>query len=709
MNKAVLILSLAIVSLGMSACERKNKKHIMPQAPIANKIPKSLSRHGDTRIDNYYWLNDREDTAVINYLNAENSYREAMMAHTQIFQKQLFEEIKGRIKQTDESVPYKDNGYMYYTRFEEGKEYPIYCRKNGSMAAAEEVLLNVNELAKGHDYYQVGNMEVSPDNTLLAYGIDTVSRRQYTILVKNLLTGEVYSDAIPNTSASVAWAADGRSFFYTLNDQQTLRACKVMHHHLGEDVSKDKVVFEEKDETFTVDVSVAKSKKYIFIKSRSTVSSEARFVATDTPDAAFTIFQPRERDLEYSIDHFEDKFYIITNLKAKNFQLMETPITQTAKSNWKVVIPHREDVLLEDMEIFKDFLVINERKNGLMNIRIINQQTHQEHYLNFGEETYAAYGSVNPDFDTKVFRYGYTSLTTPNSTYDYDMESRVKTLLKQQEVLGGYDASQYASKYMYATAADGVKVPISVVYKKGTPLDGSAPCLLYGYGSYGYSIDATFSSTRLSLLDRGFVFAIAHIRGGQELGRAWYEDGKLMKKRNTFTDFISCGEFLVAQKYAAKDKLMAMGGSAGGLLMGAVINLRPDLWRGVVAQVPFVDVLTTMLDESIPLTTGEYDEWGNPNEQAAYEYMKSYSPYDNVSAKDYPAMLVTTGLHDSQVQYWEPAKWVAKLREVKTDKNPLYLYCNMETGHGGASGRFDRFKEVALEYAFLLDLLGIEE
>lgn len=709
MYKYLLLFSITIASLGMIGCERKNNKKTMPQAPIAKKYPKSLSIHGDTRIDDYYWLNDREDTAVINYLNAENSYREAMMQHTEAFQKHLFEEIKGRIKQTDESVPYKENGYMYYTRYEEGKEYPIFCRKKGDMNTPELVLLDVNALAQGHEYYQVGNMEVSPDNTLMAYGIDTVSRRQYTLLVKNLMTGEVYSENIPNTSAAVAWAADGRSFFYVLNDPQTLRSYKVMQHHLGEDSSKDRLVFEEKDETFYVDVSVSKSKQYIFIKSSSTVSTEVRWVSSTQADAAFAVFQPRERDLEYSVEHFEDQFYIITNWKAKNFQLMETPLAQTSKDHWKVLIAHREDVLLEDMELFQHFLVLNERKNGLTQIRIINQETKAEHYLNFGEETYAAFSSINPDFDTKVFRYGYTSLTTPASTYDYNMESKAKTLLKQQEVVGGYNPKEYESKYIYATAADGVKVPISLVYKKGTPLDGSAPCLLYGYGSYGYSMDATFSSTRLSLLDRGFVFAIAHIRGGQEMGRFWYEDGKLLKKRNTFTDFISCGEYLIAQKYAAKDQLMAMGGSAGGLLMGAIINLRPDLWRGVVAQVPFVDVVTTMLDESIPLTTGEYDEWGNPNDKSYYEYIKSYSPYDNVSAKAYPALLVTTGLHDSQVQYWEPAKWVAKLRALKTDTHPLYMYCNMETGHGGASGRFDRFKEVAMEYAFLLDLLGIKE
>ncbi len=706
MNKLIVVLTAA--SILFTACDRKHKI-AMPPAPIANKIPKTLSIHGDNRIDNYYWLNNREDSAVIDYLNAENAYREAMMAHTKPFQEKLFAEIKGRIKQTDESVPYKDNGYSYYTRFEEGKEYPIYCRKQDTAQAAEQILLNVNELAEGHEYYQLGGFEVSPDNTLLAYGVDTVSRRQYTIYVKNLLTGELLTEAIPTTTSSVAWAADGKSFFYTLNDEQTLRSYKVMHHYLGKATSTDKTVFEEKDATFNTEVFKSKSKRYIFIQSYSTLSSEYRFVDAGSTDAPFTVFQPRERDLEYSIEHFEDKFYIVTNLQAKNFRLMQTPVTATTKANWQEVIAHRSDVLLEGIEVFRDFMVINERKNGLAQLRIIHQADKKEHYLDFGEESYYAYSSINPEFDTKVFRYGYTSLTTPNSTFDYNMESRQKTLLKQQEVVGGYDANEYETKRMYAAAADGVKVPISLVYKKGTKLDGTSPCVLYGYGSYGATMDATFSSVRLSLLDRGFVFAIAHIRGGQEMGRQWYEDGKLLKKKNTFTDFIACGEYLVAQKYAAKDKLMAMGGSAGGLLMGAILNMRPDMWRGVVAQVPFVDVVTTMLDESIPLTTGEYDEWGNPNEKKYYEYMKSYSPYDNVTATAYPSLLVTTGLHDSQVQYWEPAKWVAKLRELKTDNNSLYLYCNMETGHGGASGRFDRYKEVAMEYVFLFDLLGIKE
>lgn len=675
------------------------------QEPVCPKIPKELSIHGDTRIDNYYWLNDREDSNVIAYLNAENAYREACMAPTKSLQESLYKEIIGRIKQTDESVPYKDNGYFYYVRYEEGKEHPIHCRKKDNLNNPEEILLDENELAKGHEYYQIGGYEVSPNNELIAYGADTVSRRQYTLFIKNLKTGELYKETIPNTPVSIAWASDNQSFYYTVNDTETLRSNKIYHHILGEDVSKDQLVFEEKDETFNTNVYTSKSRKYIFISSYSTVSSEYRFIEADKPGSTFKVFQPRERDHEYSVQHFEDKFYVVTNWQAKNFRLMETSLDKTEKSNWKEVIAHRPDVLLEGIEVFKNFMVVNERKNGLAQLRIIDQHNKAEHYLNFGEEAYFCYPSVNPDFNTDVFRFGYTSMTTPNSTFDYNMKDRSKTLLKQQEVVGGYEASDYETKRLYATAADGTKVPISLVFKKGTAIDGTAPCLLYGYGSYGYSMDPTFSSVRLSLLNRGFVFAIAHIRGGQEMGREWYENGKLLHKVNTFSDFISCGEYLVQQKYANKEQLFAMGGSAGGLLMGAVTNMRPDLWKGIVAQVPFVDVVTTMLDESIPLTTGEYDEWGNPNEKKYYDYIKTYSPYDNVTAKAYPAMLITTGLHDSQVQYWEPAKWIAKLREVRSNDQPLYMYCNMETGHGGASGRFERHKETAMEYAFLLSLL----
>lgn len=677
-------------------------------APVAEKKPKELSIHGDTRTDNYYWLNQREDEEVIAYLNAENEYKEAVLSHLAPFREKLYEEIVGRIKQDDESVPYKDNGYFYLTRFEEGKEYPIYSRKAGSLEAEEKVMLDANELAKPYSYYSVGGRSVSPDNQLLAYGEDTLSRRIYTLRFKNLETGELLADEIPGTTGSAVWANDNKTVFYTVKDPVTLRSYKVMRHQLGTPVTEDEVVYTEDDSTFIAFAYKTKSKKYIVAASYATLSQEYSVLSADEPESQFRIIQPRERGLEYSIAHFEDKFYIRTNLDAQNFRLMATDEQKTGKENWKEVIPHRKDVLLEGMEIFKDYLVLSERKAGITQLRV-RPWSGKEHYINFGEDAYMAYTSVNPEFDTELLRIGYTSLTTPNTTYDYHMATKELTQLKQQEVVGDFDPSNYESERLMVKVRDGVEVPVSIVYRKGFKKDGTQPLLLYGYGSYGNSMDPYFSSVRLSLLDRGFAYAIAHIRGGEEMGRQWYEDGKLLKKQNTFNDFIDCADHLVAQQYTSPDQLFAMGGSAGGLLMGAIINMRPELWKGVIAAVPFVDVITTMLDESIPLTTGEYDEWGNPNDKAYYDYIKTYSPYDQVEAKDYPAMLVTTGLHDSQVQYWEPAKWVAKLREMKTDNNPLLLHTNMETGHGGASGRFQRFKETAMEYAFLLDLAGRAE
>lgn len=677
-------------------------------APVAEKKPKALSIHGDTRTDNYYWLNQREDEEVIAYLNAENEYKEAVLSHLAPFREKLYEEIVGRIKQDDESVPYKDNGYFYLTRFEEGKEYPIYSRKAGSLEAEEKVMLDANELAKPYSYYSVGGRSVSPDNQLLAYGEDTLSRRIYTLRFKNLETGEMLADEIPGTTGSAVWANDNKTVFYTVKDPVTLRSYKVMRHQLGTPVTEDEVVYTEDDSTFIAFAYKTKSKKYIVAASYATLSQEYSVLSADEPESQFRIIQPRERGLEYSIAHFEDKFYIRTNLDAQNFRLMATDEQKTGKENWKEVIPHRKDVLLEGMEIFKDYLVLSERKAGITQLRV-RPWSGKEHYINFGEDAYMAYTSVNPEFDTELLRIGYTSLTTPNTTYDYHMATKELTQLKQQEVVGDFDPSNYESERLMVKVRDGVEVPVSIVYRKGFKKDGTQPLLLYGYGSYGNSMDPYFSSVRLSLLDRGFAYAIAHIRGGEEMGRQWYEDGKLLKKQNTFNDFIDCADHLVAQQYTSPDQLFAMGGSAGGLLMGAIINMRPELWKGVIAAVPFVDVITTMLDETIPLTTGEYDEWGNPNDKTYYDYIKTYSPYDQVEAKDYPAMLVTTGLHDSQVQYWEPAKWVAKLREMKTDNNPLLLHTNMETGHGGASGRFQRFKETAMEYAFLLDLAGRAE
>jgi len=684
--------------------------------PVPKKEAHEMTLHDHTRTDDYYWMKltdeqkqaekpDAHTQEVLDYLNGENTYREGVMSHLKGFQNELFEEIKGRIKKDDASVPYKSNGYWYYTRYEKGKEYPFYCRKKGTIEADEEVMMNVNEMAEGFDYYQLGGLSVSPDNKWLAYSVDTLSRRIYTIHFKNLETGEIIEDKIENTTGRAVWANDNKTLFFTTKDE-TLRAHKIWKHKLGGG-TPDKEIYEEKDATFGTFVYKTKSKKYLVIGSYQTLSSEYRILEADNPDGEFRMFQKRERDHEYGIDHYQDNFYVTTNMDAKNFRLMMTPENKTSKENWKELIPHRSDVLLEGIEIFKDYLVISERIKGIMNLRVRPWDGSEEHYIDFGEDAYVASPSVNRDFDTEIMRVGYTSMTTPSSTFDYNMKDRKLELLKEQIVLGDFDKTNYKSERVFATARDGAEVPISIVYRKDkVQKNGTAPILLYAYGSYGSSMDPYFSSVRLSLLDRGFVYAIAHIRGGQEMGRHWYEDGKLLKKKNTFTDFIDCGEFLVKEKYGAKDQLYAMGGSAGGLLMGAIVNMRPDLWKGVIAAVPFVDVITTMLDESIPLTTGEFDEWGNPKNKEFYDYILSYSPYDQVEKKDYPAMMVTTGLHDSQVQYWEPAKWVAKLRDMKTDKNPLVMYCNMETGHSGASGRFERYKETAMEYAFFLDLAG---
>ena len=678
------------------------------EQPQATKQPKALTIHDDTRIDNYYWLNERENEEVIAYLNAENDYTKGMMNHLDTFQEKLYKEIIDRLKPDDASVPYKDNGYYYITRYEKGKEYPIYSRKKGTLEAAEEIMLNANELAEGFDYFSVGGRSVSPNNGLLAYGEDTLSRRIYTLRFKNLETGEMLGDQIPGTTGSAVWANDNQTVFYTLKDETTLRSYKVMRHRLGTPVSDDVEVFNEEDPTFLAFAYKTKSEKYIVVGSYATLSQEYQVLDADNPEGAFRMIQPRERGLEYGIAHFGDHFYIRTNLDAQNFRLMKTPEDKTSKENWEEVIPHRSDVLLEDMDIFKDYLVLSERKAGITQLRVLPWEG-EEHYIDFGEDAYLAYTSVNPEFDTKTLRLGYTSMTTPSTTYDYDMEGKTFELLKQQEVVGTFNPDDYESERLMVKARDGVEVPVSMVYKKGFKKDGTEPLLLYAYGSYGSSMEPYFSSVRLSLLDRGFAYAIAHIRGGEEMGRHWYEDGKLLNKKNTFTDFIDVADHLVEAKYTSEDQLFAMGGSAGGLLMGAVVNMRPDLWKGVIAAVPFVDVVTTMLDESIPLTTGEFDEWGNPKDKEYYDYIKSYSPYDNVEAKAYPAMMVTTGLHDSQVQYWEPAKWVAKLRELKTDQNPLLLHTNMEAGHGGASGRYQRYKETAMEYAFLLDLAGRAE
>ncbi|MCK9451856.1 MAG: S9 family peptidase [Bacteroidales bacterium] len=676
------------------------------QAPVATKKPHELTAHDNTRIDDYYWLNERENPEVIAYLEAENAYTDNVLAHTMQLQQALYDEMLGRIKQTDISVPYKLNGYYYYSRYEEGKEYPIYCRKKGSQDAAEEIMLNGNEMAEGYAYFEIGGWEISADNNLLAYSVDTVSRRQYTIYIKDLSSGEIYPQSIPNTSGNMAWGNDNKTLFYSVKDE-TLRPYKVMRHNIEMDYEQDVTVFTEDDPTFYAFVFKTKSQAYIMVGTVSTMSAEYSFVDANKPLNDFTMVQARQPDMLYGVDHYKNDFYIRTNLDAQNFRLMKTSVKKPGMDNWKEVIAHRPDVLLEDFEIFSNYLAVSERQKGLVNIRVISWDKKNDYYLDFGEPVYTAYMSTNVDFETKVLRYGYTSLTTPNSVYDYDMATKTRSLLKQQEVLGGYNADDYVSERLYVPSHDGVMVPVSLVYKKGLQKNGKNPVVLYGYGSYGASMDAYFSSARLSLLDRGFVWAIAHIRGGEELGRQWYEDGKLLNKNNTFLDFIACGDYLTKENYTDSEHLFALGGSAGGLLVGAVANMRPDLWKGVIAAVPFVDVVTTMLDETIPLTTGEYDEWGNPNEKEYYDYILSYSPYDNVEAKNYPAMLVTTGLHDSQVQYWEPAKWVAKLRDMKTDDNTLLLKTNMDFGHGGASGRFERLKETALEYAFMMNELGM--
>ena len=692
-----------------------------PAPPTAEKQTHITAIHGLQLEDDYFWMRlsdeqkeaaepDEQTAKVVDYLNRENDYTKEVMNGTEAFQESLFNEIVGRIKQDDQSVPLLDNGYYYYSRYEEGKEYAIYCRKLGSLEAEEQVMLNVNEMAEGFNYYAVGGQSVSTNNNLLAFSVDTVSRREYTLQFKDLTTGEVLADRIPGTTGGATWANDNKTVYYSKKDPITLRSSRIFKHILGTDASADVLVFEEADETFSCGIGKSKSEQYLMIASYSTVSNEWRYLDANTPNGEWKIIQPRERNLEYSCSHYGEHFYITTNRDAKNFKLVRTPIHATTYENWEDVLPHRDETLLEGVDIFKDYLVVSERTEGLNQIRVKRWDDAEDYYIQFPDPAYSAYVGANPDFDTKQLRYGYNSMTTPSSVFEMDMVSQATNLLKQQEVLGGsFDPANYESERVMVEARDGTKVPVSIVSRKGVKKDGNNPFLLYAYGSYGYSMDAGFSSTRLSLLDRGFVYAIAHIRGGQEMGRDWYEDGKMFNKKNTFTDFVDCGQAMVDLGYTSPQHLYAMGGSAGGLLMGAVINMAPALFNGVIAAVPFVDVINTMLDESIPLTTGEFDEWGNPKNKDSFDYMMSYSPYDNVTAQDYPHMLVTTGYWDSQVQYWEPAKWMAKLRDTKTGDNLLIMDCNMETGHGGASGRFKRLRETAMEYAFFMMLEGIEE
>ncbi len=680
--------------------------------PVAEKKEHWRNIHEDKVLDNYYWMYDYfgkgpDSTKAVDYLKEENAYLKKVMEPTEKFQETLFNEMKSRIKEKDESAPVFKNGYYYYSRTDEGSQYYKYCRKKGNLNAKEEILLDVDQMAKGHSYYSIGGTQISEDNKLLAYSVDELSRRQYTIYVKNLESGVLLKDEVKNTEGNICWANDNSTFFYTSKNPTTLLSEKIKRHVLGTNETADATVYTENDKSNYIGVSKSKNKKYIFIHSSATMSSEIRMIDASKPLDNFKVFQPRIKNVIYDIIALDDKFLILTNEKAINFKLMECSLGNTNLSNWKEIIPNRNDVLIQGIEEFKDFMVVNERKNGLANMRIINLNDKTEYYINFAEAAYSADFNANPEYNSHTIRYNYSSFTVPTAIYDYDLVTKNKITVKQMEVLGGYNSSDYVSERIYATAKDGAKIPISLVYKKGFKQDGKAPLLLYAYGSYGASMDVRFSSANLSLLNRGFVYAIAHIRGGQDLGRQWYEDGKLMKKKNTFTDFISCGEYLIQEKYTEKGHLYANGGSAGGLLMGAVANMAPELWNGIIAGVPFVDVVNTMLDESIPLTTNEFDEWGNPKNKDAYVYMKSYSPYENVEKKNYPNILVTTGLHDSQVQYFEPAKWVAKLRDMKTDSNFLLLRTDMDFGHGGASGRFDYLKNKAMDFAFLFALEGI--
>jgi oligopeptidase B len=673
--------------------------------PVAAVRPHRFEEHGTVRTDPYYWLRERSNPEVIKYLEDENAYTKAVMAHTEPLQERLYEELKGRVLQNDQSVPFRQGGYFYYTRLVDGKNYPIYARKRGSLTSPEEILIDVNALAEGKATYVVRAWAVSSGEDLLAFAEDTTGGRVSAIRFKNLRTGDMLADVIPRSIGGIAWAEDNRTLFYTKPDSVTVRPYQVYRHKLGTPASADQLVFEDKDETYYTSVFKTKSRAYVMIQSSQTLATEYSYVRADQPDSAFKVLIPRERGHEYFAEHFGDYFYLLSNDNAKNFRLMRTPVSRPGRASWQEVIPHRADVLLEDFEFFRDYLVVSERKDGLMQLRVRPWSGRNEYYLDFGEPAYLAYVSTNREFDTPLLRYVYTSLTTPSSTYDFDMQSKQKTMLKRDSILGSFDPANYVTERLYTTARDGARVPVSVVYRKG--VSRPAPLLLTGYGSYGSSSDPTFSSDRLSLLDRGFVFAIAHIRGGSEMGRAWYENGRQLQKKNTFNDFIDVADDLIHRGYTKSDRLFARGASAGGLLMGAVVNARPELWRGVIAGVPFVDVITTMSDSTIPLTTGEYDEWGNPHDPTFYKYMLSYSPYDQVERKTYPNLLITAGLYDTQVLYVEPAKWTAKLRAMKTGNNRLILKTNMEAGHSGASGRYKRWRDVAFEYAFLLDLAGL--
>jgi oligopeptidase B len=701
MKESVLVLAVVCGAVMISCAPTA------PLAPVAEKRPHELELHGDVRIDDYYWLRERTNPEVLAYLEAENTYTSAVMAKTEALQEELFEELKNRIQPDDSTVPALKDGYYYYKRYENDLEYPIHCRKKGSLEAPEEIMLDVNQVAEGHDFTSVRGVAVSPDTRLMAWALDTVGRRKYTISFTEIETGEAMSDEIHEVTGNLVWANDNRTLFYAKQDPVTLRSFQVYRHTLGTDPSEDALVFEEADPTYNVYLSKTRSDEYILIESEHTLATEYSFLDADDTEGEFRVVAPRERGVEYHVAHAGDRLIIRTNDGAENFRLMEAPVTQPGRANWRELIPGRDDVFLQGVEVFRDFMVVTERRKGLRGLRVIPGNGSEEYAVEFDEPAYVTWVDENDEFDTQVLRYGYSSPNTPETIYDLDLATRERTLMKQEEILGGFDSANYTVERLMAPARDGVAVPISLVYRKGIERDGSNPALLYAYGSYGSSSEARFRSAEVSLLDRGFIFAVAHIRGGQEMGRWWYEDGKLLEKKNTFTDFVDCGRYLVDQGYTSPDRLFARGGSAGGLLMGAVSNMAPELFAGIIAHVPFVDVVTTMLDHDIPLTTAEFDEWGNPENRDYYDYMLSYSPYDNVEVKDYPAMLVTTALEDSQVQYFEPAKWVAKLRTMKTDDNPLILKTELEAaGHGGVSGRFAQYRETALEYAFMLEVLN---
>lgn len=676
--------------------------------PIAPKHPQLLLLHDDERVDNYFWMRERSNPQVIAYLEAENAYTSAVMQHTENLQVKLYEEMLGRIKETDLSVPYRLDDYYYYSRTESGLAYPIYCRKRNSLEAPEQVLLDQNQLAQGHEFFSLGIFKVSPNHQILAYSVDTTGAEQYTLFFLDLNTFELYPESISQTYFSFAWANDNQTVFYTKVDAAN-RPFKLFRHSLDNSVSEDTLVYHEPDDAYFVSVGKTRSRAYILMQLNSTITSEVSYLDANNPTEDFQLIQPRTLGVEYEVEHRGDHFWIVTNDQATNFKLVQTPVASPSKANWQTVIPHREDVMLSSISVFANYFVIYERKDGLAKARVRNLSTGEEHYITFPEPTYGFSEGFNPEFNSTILRFSYTSLITPQSVFDYDMETNQRHLKKETEVLAGYDRTQYKSEWIMATADDGVQIPLSIVYKQGVKKDGKNPLFLTGYGAYGINYPASFSSNRLSLLERGVVFAIAHVRGGAEMGRKWYEDGKLLHKKNTFTDFIACAEHLIEQGWTSSDRLAISGGSAGGLLMGAVVNQRPELFKVVIANVPFVDAVTTILDTSLPLSAMEWDEWGNPNDKVYYDYIKSYSPYDNVEAKDYPDILITAGLNDPRVKYWEPAKWTALLRELKTDNNILLLKTNIQAGHGGASGRYESLKEVAFEYAFVLQRLGLVE